>query len=146
MGSRAIYIYAYHAFKRGQRGHAFDVLTDRSLVGRRTKISTNLKLSILTEVGRLVEATQLIRTELLPEDNRKTRAESSPDDSRKKHVCFEVMQSLAAAIRQRYESNSEIGLEFASLCKILDDSAVLCDKTLEQIVFEPIEGHRGRKA
>jgi hypothetical protein len=54
-------LYAFLAHRAGQLGHAYDVLTDTRHVSRRTKASTNLKLQILTEVGRLKEALVLIR-------------------------------------------------------------------------------------
>ena len=58
--------YAFFAYKTGNFGPAFDVLTDIRRVSRSTKFTTNLKLLILTDVGRLHDALLVIRSELLP--------------------------------------------------------------------------------
>ena len=60
-GGRLTAIYAHFAYKLGQFGLAFDVLTDKRRVPRQSKLTTSLKILILTEVDRLEEALLLIR-------------------------------------------------------------------------------------
>lgn len=64
-GGRITSLYAYFAYKTGNHSIAYDVLTDVRFVGRPNKFTSNLKLLILTEVGRLNDALNLIRCELL---------------------------------------------------------------------------------
>ena len=60
-GGRITAIYAYFAYKLGHYGPAFDVLTDPRRVSRQSKLTSNLKILILTEVGRLQDVMLLIR-------------------------------------------------------------------------------------
>ena len=61
-GGRVTAIYAHFALKLGQYGPAYDALTDPRRVARPSMFTTNLKILILTEVGRLKDALLIIRS------------------------------------------------------------------------------------
>ena len=137
--SRGAFIYAHFSVLKGEYGTAYDMLSDRRFVGAPSRLSSNLKLLILAEVRRLREALQLIRSELLllPEAEGGRRG----GRPRGREVCFEVMQKLAKAIKEDHDPASDVAKEFASLCRVLDDSAILCEKSVEELIFEPIQPH-----
>ncbi len=127
-GFRGMFIYAYFAVQRGELGLAYDILVDKRRSSRSSMFSSNLKLLILTKVVRLNEALQVIKLEMLP----------GPSGKRKV-VCFEVIQGLAAAIKDADSSNSELGKEFTALCKKLDESSELCEQSMEEMLLQPLE-------
>ena len=51
-------------------------------------------------------------------------------------VCFDIMKKLAQAVKK--EENPELSGELTLICDALDHRATLVEKSLEEIVFEPI--------
>lgn len=121
---RSIQIYSLFALSRGECGLAYDVLNDSSDTASRR--DTNLKLAILTEVGRLEEAIELIQS-----DMNHLRG--------KMLLSFEVMHKLANAIKEKYPPSSDVAKEFSSMCKILDDTALLEEVTVGEMVMGSIK-------
>ena len=81
-----LFQYAFFAYKTGNFGPAFDILTDSRRVNRPSKFTTNLKLLILTDVGRLNDALLVIRSELLPSRDA-IRLSSNTENESNEEVC-----------------------------------------------------------
>ena len=133
-------LYSMFAYKVGQYGLAFDVLTKAS--SRPGKLSTNLKILIMSEVGRLNDALLLIRSELLPPRDSKNE-QNEHTSPRKAIVCLEVMKKLTNAVRDK--NDAELSRELTSLCKALDGSAILSEGSLEEMIYEPIAQSKRRE-
>ncbi len=88
----------------------------------------------MAEVGRVSEAMQVARTELLPDAG----GGGHGRPVRRKQVCFEVMCDLAQVVRERHGESSAEARDFAALCQALDESTTLVETTLEDMVLEPI--------
>lgn len=65
--------------KAGLNGPVYDFLTDPRRVGRPSKFTTNTKISILVDVGKLKEALLVARSELLaPRDHKRDHTNDDP--------------------------------------------------------------------
>jgi len=129
-GLRSLYIFAYMAMIKGEYGLAFDTISDPRMVTRSNFLSSNIKLAILTRAGRLEEALHLVRREFL--------ATKGPHSGPVKKIAFQVIQELATRIKEEDKTDSPMAMELARVCQDLDKRAVLCEKTLEDDVLEPI--------
>ena len=86
-GGRITALYSYFGYKTGNYVPAYDVISNSRRVSKNSKYTTNLKLLILTEVGRLKDAFLVIRSELLP--SRDVTARQSKSGSKNDQVlCF----------------------------------------------------------
>ena len=51
-------------------------------------------------------------------------------------VCLEVMMKLTNAVRDL--KDAEMSNELTSLCKALDETAILTDDSIEKLIFRPM--------
>jgi hypothetical protein len=86
-GGRITALYSYFGYKTGNYVPAYDVISNSRRVSKTSKYTTNLKVLILTEVGRLKDAFLIIRSECLP--SRDVTARQSRSNSKNDQVtCF----------------------------------------------------------
>ena len=134
-GFRGLYIYSYFAMKRGEFGIAYDVLTNYKFINVGNRLSTNMKLAILTNVERFEEAFTLLRTDI--SESRSLNRNGKPY---KKQILYEAMENLAKGLKASDpDGASNLSKEFTELCRTLDNHAVLVESTLEELVFSEIQ-------
>ena len=134
-------IYAWLAFKLKKYGMAHDILT-RSYGQSRIQFSVlalNMKLSILTETGRLNEALILLRAALASISRIEPGTESGAKRlifQGKINLNYETVKTLSEAVKN--EENSELTKDLVAICQVLDTKGNLIEVSLEEMVLGPI--------
>ena len=127
--TRSVCMYAWLAMKLGNYGLAYD-LTNKCL---NTALTMNVKLSILTEAGRLKDALLCLRMHL----NNRAKCISSREKKNTFRINFETMKKLTDQVKN--EGNENLTKDFVLLCSALDSQAEIVDGSLEEMLFSITE-------
>jgi len=121
-------LYAWAALQTKEYNLAYDVISKKVRKGGMSPdLSCNLKLAILTDLKRLDAAADVIRTDVLREENK----------SRNLRISREVFSVLGDAVK----SASDVVLRdtFFRLSDAMNEYAGLESKSLEEMVFEEVD-------
>ena len=136
--SRSLFIHAFLALKLKKYGLSYDILRHPDITD---SIAVNIKVSILTELGRINEALLLLQTHLELYDNSAHKFEREKENENPKKygkikIVYDVMKRLTEAVKD--ENNAELSKDLVSICHDLDSKAKLLNGSLEDIVLTPI--------
>ena len=128
---RSVCMYAWLAMKLGNYGLAYDLINKV----KRTALTDNVQLSILTEAGRVNDALLCLRMILKERARYNDRSKEEINTFR---INFETMKKLTDKVKN--EGNEKLTKDFVLLCQEFDSQAEVVDESLEEMVFRITTG------
>jgi len=130
---RATQLLAWMAHKAGEHTTAYEMV--RAMKEGKTKIlNNNLEIFLLLQIGRVADAVEVLKTMVDVED--------SPvwDRNGRPQLCKEVIQLLVQQVNsQEGEDIREVKDNLRTIFISLDNTAEMIEKTVEDLLFDPID-------